>query len=403
MDVKNAFLHGDLKEEVYMSIPPGHPQEAKFGLVCKLKKAIYGLKQSPRAWYAKLSSVLMLNGLKRSNADPSLFVKRSNSGIVVVLIYVDDIVITGDDQNAISNLKILLHNRFAIKDLGTLKYFLGLEVAYSKNGIFLNQRKYVLDLLQETGKFGIKPSDTPTDSGGKLDDTGALLPDIGQFQRLVGRLIYLTITRPDLSYAVSLVSHFMHAPKAQHMQAVTRILQYLKGSPGRGIWMRKTGHNSITAYTDADWAGSPIDRRSTTGYCTFVGGNLVTWKSKKQSVVARSSAEAEYRAMASTTSEIIWLRALLQDLGYGSSLPTELFCDNQAAMHIASNPVFHERTKHIEVDCHFVRENVQANVIRTTFVPTTQQLADIFTKGLPALKFQEVLSKLGSIDIFAPT
>ena len=202
MDVKNAFLHGDLKEEVYMSIPPGHPQEATFGLMCKLKKAIYGLKQSPWAWYAKLSSVLMLNGLKQSNADPSLFVKRSNSGIIVVLIYVDDIVITGDDQNEISKLKILLHNRFSIKDLGTLKYFLGLEVAYSKNGIFLNQRKYVLDLLQETGKFGIKPSDTPTDSGGKLDDTGALLSDIGQFQRLVGRLIYLTITRPNLSYAV---------------------------------------------------------------------------------------------------------------------------------------------------------------------------------------------------------
>ncbi|KAL5698715.1 hypothetical protein ACHQM5_029711 [Ranunculus cassubicifolius] len=258
--------------------------------------------------------------------------------------------------NSISQLKSLLHQKFSIKDLGILKYFLGLEVAYSKKGIFLNQRKYVLDLLQETGKSGVVPADTPVDTKAKLDETGDLLSDVGQYQRLVGRLIYLTITRPDITYAVSLVSRFMHAPRRQHMDAVTRILRYLKGSPGRGIWMRNNGHHSISAYTDADWAGCPVDRKSTSGYCIFVGGNLVTWKSKKQNVVARSSAEAEYRAMATTTSEIIWLRVLLKNLGFGSSQPIILYCDNQAAMHIASNPVFHERTKHIEFFCHFVRE-----------------------------------------------
>lgn len=386
-----------------MSIPPGHPYEAKVGFVCKLKKAIYGLKQSPRAWYAKLSSVLIVNGLKRSDADSSLFFRRDTYGIVVVLIYVDDIVITGSNEKCISQLKFLLHQKFSIKDLGILKYFLGLEVAYSKKGIFLNQRKYVLDLLQETGKSGVVPADTPVDTKAKLDETGDLLSDVGQYQRLVGRLIYLTITRPDITYAVSLVSRFMHAPRRQHMDAVTRILRYLKGSPGRGIWMRNNGHHSISAYTDADWAGCPVDRKSTSGYCIFVGGNLVTWKSKKQNVVARSSAEAEYRAMATTTSEIIWLRVLLKNLGFGSSQPTILYCDNQAAMHIASNPVFHERTKHIEVDCHFVREKVQANIISTSFVRSDQQLADIFTKGLSSSNFSSILSKLGSIDIFAPT
>ena len=403
MDVKNAFLHGELEEEVYMRLPPGHPKESDPRLACKLNKALYGLKQSPRAWYAKLSSVLTMNGLQRSDADSSLFVKKGISCITVVLVYVDDIVITGNDHEEISKLKAFLHRKFAIKDLGILKYFLGIEAAYSTKGIFLNQRKYVLDLLQDSGKLGAKPAETPTETGGKPDDEGEPFPNVVQYQRLVGRLIYLTITRPDISYAVSLVSRFMHAPKVQHMDAVNRILRYLKGSAGRGIWMRKNGHTSISAYTDADWAGCPIDRRSTTGYCIFVGGNLVTWKSKKQNVVAKSSAEAEYRAMSTTTSEIIWLRALLKDLSFPTTESSRLFCDNQAAIHIASNPVFHERTKHIEVNCHFVREKMVAGIICTPFVSSNLQLADIFTKGLTTSRFQEILFKLGSIDIFTPT
>lgn len=164
----------------------------------------------------------------------------------------------------------------------------------------------------------------------------------------------------------------MHAPRTSHLTVVNRILRYLKSCPGRGILMKKNGHSQIVGYSDADWAGCPIDRKSTTGYCIFVGGNLMTWKSKKQNVIARSSVEAEYKAMASTTSELIWLQSLLKDFGFVISQPMELFCDNQAAMHIASNPVFHERTKYIEVDCHFVREKVQSNVIQTVFVRSNE-------------------------------
>ncbi|CAL8151773.1 unnamed protein product [Prunus armeniaca] len=193
----------------------------------------------------------------------------------------------------------------------------------------------------------------------------------------------------------------MHAPRTSHLTTVNRILRYLKSCPGRGILMKKNGRSQIVGYSNADWAGCPIDRKSTTGYCIFVGGKLVTWKSKKQNVIALSSAEAEYRAMASTTSELIWLQSLLKDFGFVISQPMELFCDNEAAMHIASNPVFHERTKHIEVDCHFVREKVQSNVIQKVFVRSNEQLADIFTKGLSSSQFQEFLSKLGSINIFA--
>ena len=292
--------------------------------------------------------------------------------------------------------KLALRSKFAIKDLGTLKYFLGIELATSPKGLFLNQRKYILDLLKESNLLDCKPARTPLDSKLYLHDHSELLCNVTEYQRLVGKLIYLTITRPDISYAVSIVSQFMHAPTLGHMHIVKRILRYLKGSVGRGLYMKKNDNTAIMGYTDADWAGNSLDRKSTTGFCTFVGGNLVTWRSKKQSVVARSSAEAEYRAMASTACELIWLKNLLSDLGFPSNAPMPMFCDNQAAMHIASNPVFHERTKHIEVDCHYVRSQVQSKVITTHYTRSHDQLADIFTKSLPTDRFLCILSKLGS-------
>ncbi|KAM2468901.1 hypothetical protein PS1_010539 [Malus domestica] len=402
MDVKNAFLHGELEEEVYMKLPPGHPQSNNPEMVCKLHKSIYGLKQSPRAWYAKLSHVLERVGFCRSIADSSLFVRSSLVGKLVVLIYVDDLIVTGDNMSEINALKQYLNNKFAIKDLGTLKYFLGIEMAHSHKGFFLNQRKYVMDLLHEAKMTYCKPARTPLDSNLKLKTHGDPVPNLSYYQRMVGKLIYLTITRPDISYAVSIVSQFMHSPSMDHLKIVHRVLRYLKGSIGRGILMRNNSHTQISGYTDADWAGNSLDRKSTTGFCTFVGGNLVTWKSKKQSVVARSSAEAEYRAMASTACELIWLKSLLLTLGFPHQQPMSLHCDNQAAMHIASNPVFHERTKHIEVDCHYVRNQVQSKVIDTHYTRSHDQLADIFIKGLPSADFQHLLFKLGSINPFDP-
>ncbi|KAM1173979.1 hypothetical protein ACFX2J_026400 [Malus domestica] len=275
-------------------------------------------------------------------------------------------------------------------------------MATSHKGFFLNQRKYVLDLLKEANMSDAKPVPTPLDVKLKLSLEGQPLPNISYYQRLVGKLIYLTITRPDITYAVSIVSQFMHSPTMEHFNLVKRILRYLKGSVGRGIIMKNNASTQITGYCDADWVGNSIDRKSTTGYCTFVGGNLVSWKSKKQTVVARSSAEAEYRAMASTACELIWLKGLLCDLGVFNHQSMSLFCDNQAAMHIASNPVFHERTKHIEVDCHYVRTQVQSQVIQTHFVRSSDQLADLFTKSLASHQFQLLLGKLGSINLLDP-
>uniref|UniRef100_A0A2N9J1M4 Integrase catalytic domain-containing protein n=1 Tax=Fagus sylvatica TaxID=28930 RepID=A0A2N9J1M4_FAGSY len=403
-DVKNAFLHGDLEEEVYMDFPPGFSTSSESGKVCRLRKSLYGLKQSPRAWFGRFTHSMRKYGYHQSQSDHTLFLKHSNEGKVTALIvYVDDIVVTGNDIMEMGKLKTYLAKEFEIKDLGTLRYFLGIEVARSKEGIFVSQRKYVLDLLVETGMLACKPIDTPIEQnhrlGEDIDDTPV---DRERYQKLVGKLIYLSHTRPDIAFAVSVVSQFMHAPCEKHMEAVYRILRYLKSAPGKGLMLYKNGHLEVEGYTDADWAGSITDRRSTSGYCTFVGGNLVTWRSKKQSVVARSSAEAEFRAMAHGICEMLWLKAMLKELGVHSKDPMKLYCDNKAAISIAHNPVQHDRTKHVEVDRHFIKEKLTEGLICTPFVRTENQLADILTKGVSNKIFNSALDKLGIRDIYAP-
>ncbi|RVW97585.1 Retrovirus-related Pol polyprotein from transposon TNT 1-94 [Vitis vinifera] len=384
VDIKNAFLHGDLAEEVYMEQPPGFVAQGESGLVCRLRRSLYGLKQSPRAWFSRFSSVVQEFGMLRSTADHSVFYHHNSLGqCIYLVVYVDDIVITGSDQDGIQKLKQHLFTHFQTKDLGKLKYFLGIEIAQSSSGVVLSQRKYALDILEETGMLDCKPVDTPMDPNVKLvPGQGEPLGDPGRYRRLVGKLNYLTITRPDISFPVSVVSQFLQSPCDSHWDAVIRILRYIKSTPGQGVLYENRGHTQVVGYTDADWAGSPTDRRSTSGYCVFIGGNLISWKSKKQDVVARSSAEAEYRAMALATCELIWLRHLLQELRFGMNEQMKLICDNQAALHIASNPVFHERTKHIEVDCHFIREKIASGCVATSFVNSNDQLADIFTKSL---------------------
>ena len=404
LDVKNAFLHGDLHEEVYMEQPPGFVAQGEYrGCVCKLKKTLYGLKQSPQAWFGKFSEAIMEFGLQRCQTDHSVFHLHTSAGYILLVVYVDDIVITGDDSGGIARLKLFLQQKFHTKDLGKLKYFLGIEVARSWKGINLSQRKYVLDFLEKTGFLGALPVDIPMDPNQKLvKDEGELFGDPGRYRHLVGKLTYLTITRPDILYAMSVVSQFLEAPRVSHWEAVTRIVRYLKRASGLGILYRPNGHLRVEGFTDADWAGSPLDRRSTTGYCTFLGGNLETWKSKKQTVVARSSAEAEYRAMSNTTSELTWLQHFLREIGFAAPTPIPLFCDNQAAIHIASNSVFHERTKHIEVVCYFVRDKILSEDISTPFVKSGDQLADMFTKPLCRKKLEFICSKLDLYDIYAP-
>ena len=287
-----------------------------------------------------------------------MFSHTFDRGKILLIVYVDNIIITGDDKQGIDDLKRYLQNSFRNKELGKFHYFLGTELARSKEGIGLSQRKYVLDILEETGLLGSKPVETPMDPNVKLyEDQGELLSNPERYCRLVSKLNYLTITRPDISFAVSVLSQYMKDPCVPHWEIVIWIVRYLKAHPGRGLLYKANGHLRVEASTDADWAGSPSDRKSTTKYCAFLGGNLITWRSKKQIVVARSSAEVEYRAIAHTSCELMWIKHLLEELRFVVKLPMTMHCDNQAAIYIASNPVFHERTKHIEVDCHIVGES----------------------------------------------
>ncbi|GAV63858.1 hypothetical protein CFOL_v3_07376 [Cephalotus follicularis] len=232
----------------------------------------------------------------------------------------------------------------------------------------------------------------------KLDNEKCeLLHDPEKYRRLVDKLNYLTITRPNISFYVSVASQFMSVPRTTHWQAVLNIVRYLKGAPDRELIFQVTG------YSDADWAGCPVDRRSTSGYCVFLGGNLMSWKSKKQSVVSRSSTEAEYRAMANVTGELQWIHMLLAKIGFPVTRPYTLHCDNQSTMHIASNSVFHERTKHIEVGCHFIREKVNYGELKLVHTRSEEQLADIFTKPLRSGRVSYICHQLGLYDMYAPT
>uniref|UniRef100_A0A2N9IQ13 Integrase catalytic domain-containing protein n=1 Tax=Fagus sylvatica TaxID=28930 RepID=A0A2N9IQ13_FAGSY len=406
LDIKNAFLHGDLLETIYMDTPPGFRAEGEYaGKVCRLRKSLYGLKQSPRAWFSRFSEVILSMEFVRCHSDHTCFIRRRLDGCcIILLVYVDDIILTGDDAPGISQVKQDLGKVFDVKDLGSLRYFLGIEVARSRNGISLSQRKYTLDLLQDTGMLGCRPASTPMDPNLKLStESGDLLLNPSMYQRLVGRLIYLTNTRPDLTFVVSVVSQFMHAPRTAHLDAVYHILRYLKTSPGLGLFYSASHQSGLSCFTDADYAGSQTDRRSTTGLSTFYGNHLISWKSKKQAVVSRSSAEAEYRAMAQGTCEILWLRSILNELGFTEKDSSQLFCDNKSAIMLASDSVLHERSKHIEVDIHFIREKIRSGIIVPSFVPSSDQTADVLTKPVGPSLLQSSIVKLGLIDIFAPT
>ncbi|XP_016165099.1 uncharacterized protein LOC107607689 [Arachis ipaensis] len=322
------------------------------------------------------------------------------------MVYVDDLVLTGNDLAEINSIKQLLDQKFKIKDLGDLKYFLGMEVARSSKGIHLCQCKYALDILKDFGFLECKPASTPMDytSASKLlRESGTTLEDRAPYRQLVGRLLYLTNTRPDLAYAMGRLSQFIDCPTDVHLQAAHRVLRYLKGCPSVGLFFLAANDLKLTGFSDADWAMCANSRKSITGHCFYIGKSLISWKSKKQNTVARSSSEAEYRALVLATCQAQWLSYIMNDFGMPLTEPITLFCDNRSAIHIATNPIFHERTKHIEVDCHTARNQHLSGLTHLMPVSSSNQLADFLTKALAPGPFSSNISKLGLLDIHSPS
>ncbi|GJT81636.1 RmlC-like cupins superfamily protein [Tanacetum coccineum] len=383
LDINNAFLHGDLNEEVYMQVPSGYKKSLPPNTVCKLKKSLYGLKQANRQWHIKLTTFLLSLGFNTSHADTSLFTYHKGSDSLILLIYVDDILLTGNNSTLIQDIKDKLHQAFSIKDLGALHYYLGIEFLKNTNGIVMTQRKYALDLIEYANLQNEKPAKTPLDLRIKLTYTeGEPLQDPSYYRTLVGKLIYLTISRPDLAFVAHLLSQFTQNPHTSHLQALHRVIRYIKLSPGQGLFLPRHNPAIPHAYCDSDWANCPNSRRSITGFGIFLGNTLISWHSKKQPVVSRSSTEAEYRALADYSCEITWLISQLKDLSIFVTTPFRILCDNISTIALASNPVQHARTKHIELDCHFMRDKIKAGQIQVSYVLTMAQAADIFTKAL---------------------
>lgn len=396
LDINNAFLQGHLNENVYMVQPAGFVDKDRPDYVCKLRKALYGLKQAPRAWYVELRTFLIASGFKNSQSDAALFILCSSGVLLYVLIYVDDIVVTGNNPHHVNQFIELLSKRFSLKDHGELSYFLGLEATRSTAGLLLTQTKYINGLLVRTNMADAKPVASPMLPNEHLTLlSGTSLIDGTTYRSVVGALQYLQFTRPDVAFAVNKFSQFMHRPTDIHWQAVKRLLRYLAGTRDRGIFFHAKNTQNLHAFSDADWTGNRDDFTSTSANIIYLGSNPVSWSSRKQKTVARSSTEAEYRAVADTACEIIWITNVLKELGISSSSQPVIYCDNVGATYLCANPIFHSRMKHVALNYHFIRQLVQSGFLRVSHVSSKDQLADTLTKPVTRSLLNGHLSKIG--------
>ena len=337
--VKNAFLHGTLSETVYCVQPSGFEDPTHPDFVCQLNKSLYGLKQAPRAWYSRFATFLLSLGFVEAKSDTSLFIYRHGSDIAYLLLYVDDIVLTASSPGLLRRIISALQQEFSMKDLGKLHHFLGMHVQQCGDGLFLSQRQYMQDILDCARMAECKPCSTPVNTNPKVAAAdGPPVADATDYRSLAGALQYLTFTRPDIAYVVQQVCLHMHDPREPHLAALKRILRYVQGTLHLGLLLRPSPATDLVVYTDADWAGCPDTRKSTSGYAVFLGDNLVSWSSKRQNTVSRSSAEAEYRAVANGVAEASWLRQLLLELHAPLRRATLVYCDNISAVYMSSNP-----------------------------------------------------------------
>jgi hypothetical protein len=402
MDVKTAFLHGDLEEQIYMEQPEGFSQPGQEHLVCKLKKSLYGLKQSPRQWYKRFDSYMIKIGYRRCEYDCCVYVRSLDNGsFIFLLLYVDDMLIAAKSIVEVNKLKVLLSREFDMKDLGAVKKILGMEIRRDRDAkrLWLSQAGYVKKVLERFSMENVNPVSTPLANHFRLSTsqcpkTVEEIEDMSKvpYASAVGCLMYAMVcTRPDLAHAVSVVSKYMANPGKQHWDAVKWIFRYLKGTTDYGItFVRQKSDLSVVGYVDADYAGDLDDRRSTTGYVfTFTGGPIC-WKSMIQSTVAMSTTEAEYMAAAKAAKEALWLTGLVKELGIQQG-GVPLYCDSQSAIYLAKNQVYHARTKHIDVRFHKIRELVTIGELLLEKIHTSENAADMLTKPITANKFKHCL------------
>jgi hypothetical protein len=364
MDVKSALLNGPIKEEVYVEQPPSFEDSEYPNHVYKLSKVLYGLKQAPRAWYECLRDFLITNGFKVGKADPTLFTKTITKDLFVCQIYVDDIIFGSTNKSTCEEFSRIMIQKFEMSMMGELKYFLGFQVKQLQDGTFISQTKYTQDILNKFGMKDAKPIKTPMGTNGHLDlNTGGKSIDQKVYQSMIGSFLYLCASRPDIMLSICMCARFQVDPREVHLRAVKRIMRYLVYTPKFGLWYPKGSTFDLIGYSDADWGGCKIDRKSTSGTCQFLGRSLVSWASKKQNSVALSTVEAEYIAARHCCAQLLWMRQTLKVYGYKLS-KVPLLCDNESAIRMADNPVEHSRTKHIDISYHFLRDHQQRGISR---------------------------------------
>ncbi|RVX02815.1 Retrovirus-related Pol polyprotein from transposon TNT 1-94 [Vitis vinifera] len=396
LDVKSAFLNGYLQEEIYVEQPEGFQVKGQEEKVYLLKKALYGLKQAPRAWYSRIDEHLQSLGFVKSPSEATLYVKGTDANLIVVSVYVDDLLVTGSNEKLVKEFKAEMLKVFEMTDLGLMSYFLGMEVKQDHDGVFISQKKYAKEILNKFHMDDCKRTSTPMNQKEKFSkDDGTEKVDESQYRSLIGCLMYLTATRPDIMFSVSLLSRFMHCASEVHFQAAKRIVRYIKGTTNYGIKYSYYQNFKLHGYSDSDWAGSIDDMRSTTGFCFNFGSGIFSWSSKKQDVIAQSTAEAEYVAANATVNQAIWIRKILADLHMKQNEPTQIHVDNQAAIAISNDSVFHGKTKHFKIKLYHLREEQKDGEVKLLYCKTEDQIADVLTKALPKARFETLRGKIG--------
>ncbi|GJY15503.1 retrovirus-related pol polyprotein from transposon TNT 1-94, partial [Tanacetum coccineum] len=348
MDVKTAFLNGPLKEEIYVSQPIGFIDPEFPYHVYRLKKALYGLKKAPRAWYDKLYSFLIQHGFTKGIVDPTLFTRRHEEDMLLVQVYVDDIIFGSTNPDFSKRIANLMKRNFEMSMIGELKFFLGLQVHQSPRGIFISQSQYAIELLKKHGLDECVSMSTPMATERLDADLQGTPTNQTTYRRMIGGLMYLTTSRPDIAYATFVCAHYQARPMVKHLKEVKRIFRYLRQSYNMGLWYPKDSEYELIAYSDADHAGCKDDYKSTSGGLQFLGEKLVSWSSKKQDCTAMSTVEAEYVSLSACCAQVIWMRTQLLDYGYKYNRIL-MYCDSKSVIAVLCNPVQHSKTKHIDI------------------------------------------------------